>query len=250
MTKFDSVVELHGVSMKYESRLVGSRTLKGFVISTLKNGGTQKESSPNQLENINLSFDHGERVGIVGKNGSGKSTLLKVIAGVIKPNLGEIKVEGVITPLMDIGTGMNGELTCFENVLLSGAFLGYKPSEMKKKAPDIFDWCGLIGFEQKYFNTLSTGMQSRLAFAVATSGNPDIILIDEIMSVGDIEFQKKSAVRLARLQDSGSVTLIVSHDLDYLQEYTSRVIWLESGRIKLDGKSSDVINSYKDSFVR
>jgi ABC-type polysaccharide/polyol phosphate transport system ATPase subunit len=244
------VIELRNVSMKYESTLAGARTLKGFVISSLKSRGARRQIASNQLEDINLIINHGERVGIIGKNGSGKSTLLKVIAGVIKPNSGYIRVAGSITPLMDIGTGMNGELTCLENTLLSGAFLGNKPSKMKKMAPEILEWCGLSGFEQHYFNTLSTGMQSRLAFAVATSGNPDIILIDEIMSVGDIEFQKKSASRLTSLQDSGSVTLIVSHDLDYLSTFTNRVVWIESGKIKMDGESPKVLDSYKNSFAR
>lgn len=250
MNQMQPIVELDNVSLRYQTRLDGDRTLKGFIIHALsKKTNLIHSETMLHIRNISLTINHGERIGVIGRNGSGKSTLLKIVAGVIRPDSGRVLVDGKVTPLMDIGTGMNGDLTCLENIILAGAYLGIEPTTMKRRSAEILEWCDLRGYENHYFHTLSTGMQSRLAFAVATAITLDIVLVDEILSVGDLDFQAKSSERMSRLQNAGTTTLIVSHDLNYLKAMTTRVLWLEAGAVKMDGNPNEVISAYRKSFL-
>ena len=242
------VIVMKDVYLSYRTLLSHERTLKGFVISLAKGKRQQYSKESAQLRGISLSISHGEQVGVIGRNGSGKSTLLKLIAGVLRPDFGQIEVDGVITPLIDIGTGMNPELTCRENIYLSGAYLGFSNKDMDKFFSSIVEWAEIQSVLDNPFHTLSTGMQSRLAFAVSTCQKPEIILIDEIMSVGDIAFQEKSAKRMEDLKKGGSAVIIVSHDLSYLLSAVNRIIWIKDGKIEMDGSSEKVISAYQDSF--
>jgi ABC-type polysaccharide/polyol phosphate transport system ATPase subunit len=242
------VVVMRDVYLSYKTLINHERTLKGFTISLAK--GRRKSALRNsaQLRGVTLSIRHGEQVGVIGRNGSGKSTLLKLIAGVLRPDFGQIEIDGAITPLIDIGTGMNQELTCRENIYLSGAYLGLSRKEMNGYFPSIVEWAEVESVLDDLFHTLSTGMQSRLAFAVSTCQKPEIILIDEIMSVGDIAFQEKSAKRMEELKSGGSAVIIVSHDLAYLSSSVSRVVWIKDGYVEMDGSPEDVITAYQESF--
>ena len=242
----NNVVVLDNVSLSYKTES-GRKTLKSALTDRKKSSSTDS-SRHFQLQNINLQIKHGEQIGIIGRNGSGKSTLLKLVAGVLRPDIGKVSIDGEITPLIDIGTGMHPDLTCKDNIFLSGAYLGFSRKQMQSHFDFIVNWAEIQSNLDELFHTLSTGTQSRLAFAVATCQTPDIILVDEIMSVGDIAFQRKSKIRMEELKNSGSAVLIVSHDLDYLQNYVSRVIWIKDGEIVADGPTKEIIDSYKASF--
>lgn len=242
------VIAIEDVFLSYRTLLSGEKTLKGFIINVLKGNRRSFSKEESHLRGITLTINHGEQVGVIGRNGSGKSTLLKLIAGVLRPDYGQIKIDGSITPLIDIGTGMNPELTCRENIYLSGAYLGFSRKEMDSYLSAIIDWTELGDVIDNPFHTLSTGMQSRLAFAVSTCQEPEIVLIDEIMAVGDIAFQEKSARRMSELKSRGSAVIIVSHDLNYLKNSVSRIIWVRDGEIAMDGSPEEVITSYQRSF--
>ena len=247
MTNQDVIV-LDDVFLSYKTLLSGERTLKGYLIGLARGKRSSYSKDSAQLKGISLRIKHGEQVGIIGRNGSGKSTLLKLIAGVLRPDHGEVRIDGSITPLIDIGTGMNPELTCQENIYLSAAYLGLSRREISEHIEAILEWTELEHVVDNPFNTLSTGMQSRLAFAVSTCQKPEIVLMDEVMSVGDIHFQEKSTKRMEDLRSQGSAVLIVSHDLNYLAESVSRVIWIKDGAVALDGMPEEVISAYQDSF--
>jgi len=242
------VIVLDDVYLSYKTIPSGERTLKGYLIGLAKGKHSKNSKKSAQLRDVSLRIRHGEQVGIIGRNGSGKSTLLKLIAGILRPDSGEVRVDGSITPLIDIGTGMNPELSCRENIYLSAAYLGLSRSQISNYIDEILDWAELEHVVDSPFHTLSTGMQSRLAFAVSTCQKPEIVLIDEIMSVGDISFKEKSNQRMEELRNQGSAVLIVSHDLDYLSNTVSRVIWIKNGSVQLDGKPDEVISAYQDSF--
>jgi ABC-type polysaccharide/polyol phosphate transport system ATPase subunit len=247
MNKRDVIV-MKDVYLSYRTLLNHERTLKGFAISLAKGNRQSYSKESAQLKGVTLSIRHGEQVGVIGRNGSGKSTLLKLIAGVLRPDYGQIEIDGAITPLIDIGTGMNPELTCRENIYLSGAYLGFSRKDMDQYFKSIIEWAEIESVLDNPFHTLSTGMQGRLAFAVSTCQKPEIILIDEIMSVGDIAFQEKSAKRMEELKSGGSAVIIVSHDLAYLSSSVSRVIWIKDGHVEMDGSPDNVITAYQESF--
>jgi len=246
--KTTPVISLKSVSVSYQTILSGEKTLKGFMISLVKRKRSISRNVKTQLREISLEINHGEQVGIIGRNGSGKSTLLKLIAGVLRPDEGSIHIDGSITPLIDIGTGMNPELTCRENIYLSGAYLGLSREDISHHFDSIVLWAEIADYLDQPFHTLSTGMQSRLAFAVSTCQVPEIVLIDEVMSVGDISFQEKSARRLDDLIKNGSAVLVVSHDMTYLRSAVTRVVWIKDGVIEQDGPTNQVIDAYLESF--
>jgi ABC-type polysaccharide/polyol phosphate transport system ATPase subunit len=208
-------------------------------------GFTAQRHTGGKISNINLSISEGEKIGLIGHNGSGKSTLLKILAGVITPSIGTIQINTDITPLLDLGTGINHNLSCVDNIYLVGSYLGLSRKVMSELVPSILEWAELVEYANKPMKTLSTGMQSRLMFAITTSRKPKLLLIDEVLSVGDINFQSKSTRRIADLIDSGSAVVIASHDLQFIETHCSRVIWLSKGAIRLDGAPDFVVSSYK-----
>lgn len=240
-----NAIELIDISLSYSYLLGGDRTLKNTFVSAVIGRSRTKSSHTIQLSRLSLSVSHGERVGIIGRNGSGKSTLLKVIAGVLSPHQGEVRINGLITSLITIGVGMNQNLSCVENIYLSGAYLGMRRKRIEAHLHEILDWAELVDYADLPLYHLSTGMQARLAFAISTCQKPDIILIDEVLAVGDIAFRKKAEDRLNNLQQKGSVSLIVSHDLEYLKSCVERTIWLSEGQVKMDGDTELVVSRYQ-----
>jgi len=247
IVKQNLALELQDVSLRYYSES-SRRSLKGLLINRAKRIESRKKI-PFELSDFNLQIMRGELVGIVGRNGSGKSTLLRIISGVFSPNSGQVIRHGQIAPIIDIGTGMHPDLTCRQNIYLSNSYFGRSQSETDKYFEDIVNWSQIGEFLDEPFHSLSTGTQTRLAFAIATSQTPDLLLVDEVMSVGDLQFQDRSKKRIAGIVDNGAALLVVSHDLDYLQRTVSRMLWIEKGKLKMDGSTEKVLSQYRRSFV-
>lgn len=196
------------------------------------------------LKNVDLVVNKGETVGIVGKNGSGKSTLLQIIAGILKPTEGSCATDGRISALLELGAGFNPEFTGMENARLNASIMGLSRDEFHQKLPDIVEFCGLGDFLQRPVKTYSSGMFVRLAFAVAINMNPDILIVDEALAVGDVRFQRKCFRRLDELKESGVSILFVTHSTDSVLNYCDRAIMLDEGQLKMTGSPKDVVQAY------
>jgi ABC-type polysaccharide/polyol phosphate transport system ATPase subunit len=199
------------------------------------------------IKDITFEIKKGETVAIIGKNGAGKSTLLKILARVIEPTTGSISITGQIAPMIELGAGFNSELTGRENILFYSSLLDRDINKVKPRIDEITTWAGVADHLDYQLRTYSTGMVARLAFSVATSEIPDILLMDEVLSVGDGEFANKSRKRLLEIISSGSTVIIVSHDLKTVAELAQKVIWIEKGEIKMVGLPTEVIAAYQAS---
>src|SRR5262245_14549982 len=197
------------------------------------------------LENVNLEVPTGEAVGIIGRNGAGKTTLLQIIAGVLQPTTGDVRVEGRVTALLELGSGFNPEYTGRENILLSGQILGFSEEEMKRRMNVITQFAELESFVDQSVKTYSTGMLMRLAFASAIHVDPDVLIIDEALSVGDVYFQRKSLDRMEYFRKAGKTVLFVSHEPKLIQRFCARALWLEQGRVAMVGDAKEVVTSYQ-----
>lgn len=201
------------------------------------------------LKNINLRINKGESIGIVGTNGSGKSTLLKLVTGVVTPTKGEIKTEGKIAALLELGAGFNPEYTGIENIYLNGTMMGYTEEEMKKRVPDIIEFADIGEFINQPVKSYSSGMFARLAFAVSINVEPDILIVDEALSVGDTRFQVKCIDKMRELQESGTTILFVTHAIEQIKRFCTRAIWIKNGELIEDGEASQVVDLY-DNFMK
>lgn len=199
------------------------------------------------IKDITFEIKKGETVAIIGKNGAGKSTLLKILARVIKPTTGSILITGQVAPMIELGAGFNAELTGKENILFYSALLDRDIDKVKPRINEIINWAGVADHLDYQLRTYSTGMVARLAFSVATDEIPDILLIDEVLSVGDGEFAIKSRKRLLEIITSGCTVIMVSHDLATVAELAQKVIWIEKGQIKMVGQPAEVIAAYQVS---
>jgi ABC-type polysaccharide/polyol phosphate transport system ATPase subunit len=199
------------------------------------------------IKDITFEIKKGETVAIIGKNGAGKSTLLKILARVINPTTGSILITGQVAPMIELGAGFNSELTGRENILFYSALLDRDINKVKPRINEIINWAGIADHLDYQLRTYSTGMVARLAFSVATDEIPDILLIDEVLSVGDGEFAIKSRKRLLEIITSGCTVIMVSHDLATVAELAQKVIWIERGQIKMVGQPAEVIAAYQAS---
>ena len=233
------IIELAQVSIRYRILRHRVPTFKEYALRWLRNQNQHVNFWA--LKDISFTVDAGEVIGIIGANGAGKSTLLKVIANILKPVTGEIQVRGVVAPILSLGAGFDPEMTGRENVYLNGAMFGFSRKEMKKRMPKLLEFSGLKDFIDAPLRTYSSGMVSRLAFSIATDVKPDILLIDEVLSVGDIDFQQKCNARITSYKDNGTTTVIVSHNLSAIKELCDRVIWLEHGVIRMIGDTTSLI---------
>jgi ABC-type polysaccharide/polyol phosphate transport system ATPase subunit len=197
------------------------------------------------LKGLTFSVKNGETVAIIGKNGAGKSTLLKLLAQVVPPTLGELRVIGSVAPMIELSAGFNPELTGRENIIFYSALLGRDVNEVKSRVEEIADWAGVTNHLDYQLRTFSSGMTARLAFSIATDQVPDLLLIDEVLSVGDGEFALKSEKRIQEIITSGTTIILVSHDLVTVAKLANRVIWLEKGAIKMVGNPTEVIAAYQ-----
>lgn len=200
------------------------------------------------LNNVSFEVQKGECIGIIGTNGSGKSTLLKIITGVLNPTFGRVSVNGKISALLELGAGFNPEYTGLENIYLNGTMMGYTREEVEKKIDDILQFADIGDFVYQPVKTYSSGMFVRLAFAVAINVNPDILIVDEALSVGDYKFQSKCYRKFEEFREQGKTILLVTHDVDTIKKFCSRALWIEKGHLKMDGGTKDVTAQYIKSL--
>ncbi|HET6273998.1 MAG TPA: ABC transporter ATP-binding protein [Bacteroidota bacterium] len=239
-----TVFRLLNIGVSFEKHAVTQRSFKSFLSGFLDGNGRPQFHA---LADVSLTIQEGEHVGIIGRNGAGKSTLLRVLSRIITPQRGSLYVNGSmrIVPLLELGIGFQPDLTGRENCYLAGVLMGYSQEEVRTKIDDIKEFAGLGEFFDEPVKTYSSGMFARLAFALATDVEPDILLVDEVFGVGDEFFMRKSIVRMQRLMQAGSTTVFVSHNLDFLVAQCSRLIWLDNGRVILDGTPDTVATAYR-----
>ncbi|MBQ2809902.1 MAG: ABC transporter ATP-binding protein [Clostridia bacterium] len=198
------------------------------------------------LDNISIDIERGEVLGIIGLNGSGKSTLLKVISGILKPSDGEVITNGTISPLIELGAGFDPDLTTRENIFLNGSVLGFERSFIREKYDEILDFAELRDYENVAIKNFSSGMVARLGFSIATLVKPDILIVDEILAVGDFLFQQKCEARISEMMSGGTTVLIVSHSIEQIERLCSRILWLDHGKTRMIGDTATVCEQYKN----
>lgn len=230
------------VSMRFNMSSEKFDSFKEYVIKSLKKQVTYNEFWA--LNDVSFCLKKGDSLGLIGLNGSGKSTMLKTIAGVLKPTKGSVKVFGTVAPLIELGAGFDMDLTARENVFLNGALLGYKRKEMEEYYDDIVDFSELGNFMDVPVKNFSSGMISRLAFAIATIGTPDILICDEVLSVGDFRFQNKCEDRIQKMVDGGTTILFVSHSIEQVKKICNKILWLDHGNVKMYGDAKEVCDIY------
>lgn len=238
----DKMIEVNNVSMQF--RLAGDKilSLKEFVTATLSRKITYREFWA--LQDVSFDVHKGEVLGIIGRNGSGKSTLLKVISGILKPTKGSLAIYGNVVPMLELGSGFDMDLTGRENIFLNGAILGYTKGFLQSEYENILKFSELGTFIDVPIRNYSSGMLMRLAFSIATMVNPQILIVDEILSVGDEAFQQKSRDRMIQLMSGGTTVLFVSHNLNQVRQLCDRVLWLDQGRMRMIGTSQEVCDRY------
>jgi len=236
------IVEVNDVSLAYRRTRHHVASLKQTAIDTIRRRIAYEEFFA--LNNVSFNIARGETVSIIGPNGAGKSTLLKVIARVLPPTSGRVIVRGLVAPMIELGAGFNSELTGAENIVLYGTLLGRSPKVMRSRIEEIADWAGLTEHLDVPVRAYSSGMTARLAFSVATDVKPDLLIIDEILSVGDADFRSKSSARTLEMMNGGCAVLLVSHDLEAVERMSNRAIYLDHGIPKATGGVQKVIETY------
>lgn len=240
-------VEVKDVTMIFNMASESLTNLKEYFIKLAKHELFFEEFRA--LKHISFDVHRGEVVGLVGTNGSGKSTMLKIIAGVLEPSEGEVRVHGNIAPLIELGAGFDPELTARENIYLNGSLLGYTKEFIDENFDAIIDFAELKDFVDMPLKNFSSGMVARIAFAIATITEPDILIVDETLSVGDVFFQEKCERRIKHFIESGDVTvLFVSHSMDQVERICQRAVWIEKGDLRMDGPVDEVCKAYHDQF--
>jgi ABC-2 type transport system ATP-binding protein len=243
----ERAIRLEEVSVRYRVPAERIGTFKEYMIRFLKR--QIKMRSFWALNGVSLDINRGEVFGIVGNNGAGKSTLLKVVARVLRPTMGRVIVRGKVAPLLELGAGFHPELTGKENIFLNSALLGFSHTETLDKYDQIVEFSELGGFIDAPIRTYSTGMYARLGFSVATASEPDILIVDEILGVGDENFQKKCQARIEDFRQRGAAILLVSHSMANIQGMCQRAAWLDHGELKSIGKPKEVIQAYRERGV-
>jgi ABC-2 type transport system ATP-binding protein len=234
---------LENVSVRYRLPKERIRTIKEFAIQSLWRRVEYEEFWG--LTDISMQVAEGETLGIIGCNGAGKSTLLKLVAGIVKPVDGRFWSDGKVAPLIELGAGFDTELTGRENIYLSGSILGVSRAAMQPRVAEIIEFSGLQDFIDSPLRTYSTGMMVRLGFAIATTCDPEILLLDEVLAVGDANFQQKSFARINSFRENGATTLLVSHDLGKVKELCHRTLWLDRGKVAALGETGEVVALYE-----
>ena len=241
----DPVIKIENVTVRYRIPRERIPSIKDYAIRKVK--GRIEIDEFLALNNVSLEVRRGETLGIIGHNGAGKSTLLRLIARVLRPTDGRVWVRGTVAPLLELGAGFDPELTGRENVFLNGAMLGQTAASITERFDRIIDFAGVRDFIDMPLRTYSTGMTARLGFAVATDVQPDILILDELLSVGDAEFQRKSSARMDSLRKHGDAILMVSHSLDSILRMCHRVAWLHHGELRALGKPDEVVAAYQSA---
>lgn len=240
------VIRLDNVSLYRRTQEEFSYDLKKTLLSVLE-GKYRKPSKKLILDQVDLVVNAGEKIGIVGSNGSGKSTLLKLICGILQPTKGGVWVKGEIAPLIELGAGFDPDLSVRDNIILYGVMLGFSRQEMKERVFSILEFAELEDYRYAPVKSLSSGMSARLGFAIATDVQPDILILDEVLSVGDESFKNKCQKRINKLWDQHTTILVVSHGLEFIQQSCERAIWLDRGKIRFTGNPEETISHYLQS---
>lgn len=239
-------IRLDRVSLLRRTQEEFSYDLKKTILSLLE-GKYRQPAKKLILDKIDLVVNPGEKIGIIGANGSGKSTLLKIISGILQPTNGSVRVRGKIAPLIELGAGFDGEISVMDNIILYGVLLGFSRTEMKQRAWSILDFAELHDYALVPVKALSSGMVARLGFAIATDVKPDILVLDEVLSVGDESFKNKSQQRIDSFWNANTTILVVSHDLHFIQQTCNQAIWLDRGKIRFTGNADEVVQYYLQS---
>lgn len=240
------MISINNVSMKFNLGVEKDFSIKQAFINFF----TGKKKNKDEfwaLKNIDFNIEKGEVVGLIGSNGAGKSTLLKVVSGVMKPTKGNVKVKGVISPMIELGAGFDGNLTARENIYLNGAILGYSKKFLDSKFDEIVNFSELHDFLDVPVKNFSSGMTAKLAFSIATVVEPEILIVDEILSVGDLKFQEKSKKKMMEMIKGGTTVLYVSHSLESIKDLCTKVVWLEHGKVIKIGDTKKICDEYYDS---
>ena len=240
----ENVIEIKNLSKQYKMYDKKIARLLETIFPRYRNHRTYTA-----VDNINLTVKKGEILGILGKNGAGKSTLLKMVTGVVTPTSGEVKVNGKISSLLELGAAFNMELTGYQNIYQHGEVMGLTIEQIKEKEQEIIDFADIGEHLYQPVKTYSSGMFARLAFACAVNVEPEVLIVDEVLSVGDMAFQEKSITKMKQIREKGTTILFVSHSLPAIKNFCSRAIWLESGKIIMDGNTLEVTEKYKNAMV-
>lgn len=242
----EKMIEVRNVSMRFKMSEQPLNSIKEFFTVALR--GKLKFNEFTALDNVSFDVKKGETLGLIGRNGAGKSTTLKLISGILKPTEGEIIVRGNVVPMLELGAGFDLELSGRENIYLNGAILGYTEEYLNSKFDEIVDFSEIREFIDMPIRNYSSGMMARLAFSIASVVEPEILIVDEILAVGDAPFQEKSYNRMKELMSGGATVLFVSHNLEKLEEMCDRIVWIEKGKVVKIGKADKIITEYKESL--
>lgn len=240
------MIDVDHVGMRFNLGIDKINTLKEVLIKSLKREMPKSEFWA--LSDVSFKVETGDVLGIVGENGAGKSTLLKVVSGVLQPTNGAVTVNGVIAPMLELGAGFDSELTARENIFLNGSILGYDKKFLESKYDEIVEFSELKEFMEVPIRNFSSGMLARLAFSISTLVEPEILIVDEILSVGDLAFQKKSYDKMKTMITGGTTVLFVSHSVDTIKEICNKALWLDKGKTIMFGEVNEVCDSYIQHF--
>ena len=241
-------IDVRGLGVEYSLRFTRKTTVRGTFTNLLR-----REGGPTHfwaLRNVTFRVDHGEVLAVIGPNGAGKSTLLQCLAGIIMPSAGVVEVRGHVSALMTLGVGFDQDLTGRDNILLSGAFLGHSHEEMMGRLPGIIEFADLGRFIDAPLKTYSSGMRARLGFSIATAVDPDILLIDEVLSTGDQDFRTKSKARILEMVEAAKAIVLVTHDLSWVTEFCNRALLLDRGEVVAEGEPQDLVDLYRERSER
>jgi ABC-type polysaccharide/polyol phosphate transport system ATPase subunit len=239
----DTVVWVRELDVSYRRRRYPATRVKDVATNIVR--GRHGYDAYAALTDVSVRVRRGEVVGVIGANGAGKSTLLKVLAKVLPPTRGRVVVHGTVAPMIELGAGFDSELSAEENVVLYGALLGREPREVRRRATDTLAWAGLLDFAAEPLRTFSSGMLARLAFAIAADCDPDVVLIDEVLAVGDLAFRARSTERIGELVSGGAAVVLVSHAPEAIEALAHRVLWLDRGRVVACGRPTAVLDAYR-----
>ena len=240
-----TVVKVDDVSMMFNLSSEKIDSIKEYFVKAIRHELHYQEFWA--LKNVSFELEKGDSIGIIGLNGSGKSTLLKVVSGILKPTKGKVETTGYIAPLIELGAGFDVDLSARENIYLNGAILGYDRAYMNERFDEIIEFAELQDFVDTAVKNFSSGMVARLGFAIATMNIPDILIIDEILAVGDYKFQEKSFSRMKKMIDSGATVFFVSHSIEQVKEICKKALWLEHGNVKMLGDAQTVCDCYMNA---
>lgn len=241
------VIKLDNVNLWRRTQEEFSYDLKKTILSFIE-GKYRQPAKKLILKDINLTIQKGEKIGIIGSNGAGKSTLLKVISGILQPTSGKVRVHGKIAPLIELGAGFDSEISVQDNIILYGVLLGFSRTDMKSRTNSILEFAELEDYRYAPVKSLSSGMVARLGFAIATDVQPDILILDEVLSVGDESFKNKCQRRINQFWESHVTVLVVSHSMSFIRESCNDAIWIDNSKIQLFEKSETVVNRYLESI--